>query len=406
MTSMLLLLHFAELLLWFCMAVSVAYVAFFALASLLPARRRKKNALPKKEGAPLPHYLLLIPAYAEDGVIRQTVAAVLAQDYPADHCRAMVISDHMQEATNQWLAAQPITLLQPQFDRSSKARALQYAMQQAAEDASFSPTHVVILDADNIVQPDFLRRLALVCADGHIAIQCHRTAKNANSEVAVLDGVSEEINNTLFRRGHNRVGLSSALIGSGMCFGYEWLAQNVVQLTTAGEDRELEVLLMRQRHHIHYADDLLVQDEKVASGDNFQRQRLRWMSAQTQCLLAMLPHVPRALVSLNIDYLDKTLQQALVPRSILLLLVGGMTVLSTVLALLLPSVAPVAWLRWWGLLIVLVVALMVAIPRRLRTRTVFGKVMHVPQLAWRMLCNLARIDRSNSHFIHTTHEQQ
>ena len=404
MDSTHLLLHIVDLLLWIVMAVSVAYVVFFALASLLPERHPTTNS--GEAPAALPHFLLLIPCYAEDAVIRQTVAAALAQDYPTESLRIVVISDHMQASTNEWLAAQPVTLLRPAFDHSSKARALQYAVASQTADASFCPTHVVILDADNIVQPTFMRSLATVCRYDYTAIQCHRTAKNANSGVAVLDGVSEEINNTLFRLAHNRVGLSSALIGSGMCFTWQWFCQHVPQLSTAGEDRELEVLLLRQRHHIHYAPHLFVQDEKVSSGDNFQRQRLRWMSAQVQCLLAMLPHTPRALFTLNIDYLDKTLQQALIPRSILLVTTAAMAVAATLLAIVCNSLPTTFWLKWWCLLLLLCVSLIIAIPRQLRSRAVFAQALHVPQLAWRMLSNLMRIDRTNRNFIHTTHEHR
>ena len=402
MPTVLALLHTFDLLLWSLLAVSVVYVAFFALASLLPERRRKESKQPPH--APLPRFLVLIPCYAEDGVIRQTVSAALAQDYSSDSWRLVVISDHMQPATDEWLLSQPLTLLQPVFDHSSKARALQYAAEHATADDSFLPTHVVILDADNIVASDFLRQLSDVVSLGFTAIQCHRMAKNADSHVAVLDGVSEEVNNTLFRLAHNRIGLSSALIGSGMCFCYGWFCQNVARLSTAGEDRELEVLLLRQRHYIHYAPHLMVRDEKVATGDNFQRQRLRWMSAQVQCLVAMLPHVPRALLTGNIDYLDKTLQQALVPRSILLVLTATLALCTTVLAALTGAFTTLFWLKWWCMLAVLAAAIVIATPRAMRSRAVFAQALHVPRLAWRMLCNLTHIDHRNRHFIHTTHD--
>jgi hypothetical protein len=71
----------------------------------------------------------------------------------------------------------------------------------------------------------FLSQLNILCSI-YDAIQCHRCAKNANNDVAVLDGTSEEINNTIFRKAHNRLGLSSALIGSGMCFKYDLFKEN------------------------------------------------------------------------------------------------------------------------------------------------------------------------------------
>ena len=137
--------------------------------------------------------------------------------------------------------------------------------------------NVVILDADNVVRPDFLSQLNILCSI-YDAIQCHRCAKNANNDVAVLDGTSEEINNTIFRKAHNRLGLSSALIGSGMCFDYELFKKNVFQLSTAGEDREMEALLLHQEIFIKYAPDIHVFDEKVSSQEDV------WKSQQRQQL--------------------------------------------------------------------------------------------------------------------------
>lgn len=149
--------------------------------------------------------------------------------------------------------------------KSSKAKAMQYAIDEIPE--TFD--NVVVLDADNVVRPEFLSQLNVLCSV-YDAIQCHRCAKNANNDVAVLDGASEEINNTIFRKAHNRLGLSSALIGSGMCFNYELFRKNVFQLSTAGEDREMEALLLHQEIFIKYAPEIHVFDEKVSNQDNFK----------------------------------------------------------------------------------------------------------------------------------------
>ena len=179
----------------------------------------------------------------------------------------------MSEETNAKLAGLPISLLQPKFDKSSKAKALQFAFDNTKDIFD----NIVILDADNIVNPDFLERLNNICNQGYSAIQCHRCAKNANNNISRLDGISEEINNSLFRIGHNNIGMSSALIGSGMCFDFDWFKTHVHLLTTAGEDREIEKMLLIEHIFIKYAEDIDVYDEKVGNEDNFQRQRQRWM---------------------------------------------------------------------------------------------------------------------------------
>ena len=388
------------------MAANILYILFFALAAQLPT-----NSTPSTLHSKLPSFLVLFPAYHEDAVIVNSVETFLKQDYPKDLYHVIVISDCMMPETNAKLASLPITLLQPQFEKSSKAKALQYAVANSKLYTLNSKLdYAVILDADNVVGPDFLTRLSKIAVNNE-AIQCHRTAKNANNDIAALDGLSEEINNSIFRRGHNRVGMSSALIGSGMCFDYQWFKQNVGMLDSAVEDRELEALLMRQRIFIRYAEDIYVMDEKVSNSDNFQRQRLRWMTGQVQALVRMLPYIPKAIATANINYIDKTLQQALIPRSLLLVLTPLFAVICSAMSCGAVANSTLYTLNsklpalWWLLVLLLFLALFIAIPPRLRTTALLHKALTLPALVWRMLKNLLHIRPKNKEFIHTAHNQ-
>ena len=228
-------IHTIDMVLWTIMAFSVAYVTFFAFISLFPSRSscHHPSAIIHQPSS----FLILFPAYKEDTVIVHSVRQFLEQTYPKDLYEVVIISDHMQDETNELLCQLPITLLTPQFEKSSKAKALQYAIKEIKGQFDY----IVILDADNVVLPDFLEQVNVSCQQGYRAIQCHRCAKNSQNDVAVLDGVSEEINNTIFRKAHNTIGLSAALIGSGMCFPYHWFKEHVGELGSAVEDRELEV---------------------------------------------------------------------------------------------------------------------------------------------------------------------
>lgn len=385
------LIHIADIMLWLFAACSVAYVAFFAFISLFYDKKDQIALHAAALSNRTTRFLILFPAYNEDRVIVNAVEQFLLQDYPETHYTVVVISDHMQPKTNEILGKMPIKLLTPTFEKSSKAKAMQYAINHVEGDFD----NVVVLDADNVVRTDFLSQLNILCTV-YDAIQCHRCAKNANNDVAVLDGASEEINNTLFRKAHNRLGLSSALIGSGMCFNYNLFKQNVFQLKTAGEDREMEALLLKQGIFIKYAPDIHVFDEKVSSQDNFQRQRMRWMTAQIQSLLNQLPQIPQAIIQGNINFIDKTIQQALIPRSILIVLLAVISVLMTLLVY--------EWcMKWWVLLGLLTIALFIALPAPLRFKS-FRKALAIPGLVLRMLKNFLHIDRKNTDFIHTTHE--
>ena len=384
------ILHIIDITLWVIIAASVIYVAFFAIISLFYDKEDNVAMHAAAISNRKSRFLILYPAYHEDRVITHAVEQFLLQNYPKDHYTVAVISDHMQPETNERLRKLPITLLTPTFEKSSKAKAMQYAMNEVKGDFD----NVVILDADNVVRSDFLSKLNILCSV-YDAIQCHRCAKNANNDVAVLDGASEESNNTIFRKAHNRLGLSSALIGSGMCFDYHLFKENVFKLTTAGEDREMEALLLRQEVFIKYAPDIHVFDEKVSNQDNFQRQRMRWMTAQIQSLMSQLPQIPHAIIHGNLNFIDKTIQQALIPRSILIVLLIGICVLITILA-------PYWCEKWWFLLALLAFSLFIALPREIRFSS-FKKVLAIPGLVLRMLKNILHIDRKNTDFIHTEH---
>ena len=384
--------HIIDIVLWCIIAFSVGYIFFYAityaLGQLLIIKRE-----PTSDDIRQKKYLVIFPAYGEDKVILHTVKSFLLQHYPHDKYSVVVVSDHMLKETNTELSKLPITLLQPQFENSSKAKALQFAIDNIYDNFD----NIVILDADNIVQPDFLEKLNEICNQGFSAIQCHRCAKNAENQIAQLDGISEEINNSLFRKGHNNIGLSSALIGSGMCFDYLWFKAHVHLLSTAGEDREIEKMLLIEHIYIKYVEDIDVFDEKVGNEDNFQLQRQRWMSAQLNCLLSMIKNLPTSIVHLNVNYIDKTIQQMLIPRS--MLLVG------TFVWALLMSVFEMSWAyKWWGLFALTSLSLWIAIPRKMRNGGLAQLITHLPRLTWRMMSNIRHIDSENREFIHTSHE--
>ena len=80
----------------------------------------------------------------------------------------------------------------------------------------------MVLDADNLMETSFISKVNNAFNKGYMAVQGHRVAKNINTRFAILDAVSEEVNNMIFRKGHRVVGLSAALIGSGMAMEYAY----------------------------------------------------------------------------------------------------------------------------------------------------------------------------------------
>lgn len=161
-----------------------------------------------------------------------------------------------------------------------KSRSLNFAFHAVDQNYEIA----IIADADNILARNFLTDINSLYNQGYRIIQTQRVAKNLNTPMAVLDGLSEAINNHLFRRGANALGLSSALIGSGMAFPFTLIKEELANIDSAVEDKALQVALVEKGHKITYQKGTLVFDEKVDSPEAYKNQRRRWIAGQYDTL--------------------------------------------------------------------------------------------------------------------------
>src|SRR5690606_19891368 len=138
----------------------------------------------------------------------------------------------------------------------------------------------LVLDADNVMDEHFLEAMNNLFALGYRAVQGRRCPKNENNSMALLDGLSESINNYIYRQGNAALGLSCPLIGSGMIFDYPTFKTILQGMDSVGGfDRELELKLLDRGNAVLYARDVIVFDEKVANAEVFENQRKRWISS-------------------------------------------------------------------------------------------------------------------------------
>ena len=94
-----------------------------------------------------------------------------------------VIADHEEEMTLFHLAQQPITLLTPNFEKSSRIKSLQLAINNLPQFKIYDA--VIILEAGDVVEPEFLQQMndAYESA-GTKAIQTHKLSLNRDTVTA------------------------------------------------------------------------------------------------------------------------------------------------------------------------------------------------------------------------------
>lgn len=342
------IMMWTDLLLFIIVALTVLYLGIFAVASLFnktheAPRTKKQNRI-----------VVLIPSYRQDAVIEQTVISILSQAYPQRLFDVTVISDHQEEMTNMRLAQYPITLLTPNFEESTKAKSLQYAILNLPEFKIYDIA--LVLDADNIVEQDFLSKVNEAFETAATkAIQMHRIARNRDTTAALTASIFEEINNAIFRRGHINVGLSSALAGSGIAYDFAWFKTNVMKARTAGEDKELEALLLRQEIFIDYFDNIYVYGEKKRTTAKLNQQHGRWAREQFNNVIRNIKFLPGAIFRKQYDLADKIIQWMLIPRSVMVTVI-------LVMSLVLPFIYMTIAIKWWILGAIALFVLALATP--------------------------------------------
>lgn len=382
------ILHIADWIIYVLFVINILYLLIYSLASL---RHKPIKASPAKE---FKRFAILIPAYKEDAVICECVHSCLQQDYPVDHFETIVISDRMQPETNASLAALPIRLVEVHFEKSTKSKSLNVGMAAIGDDFDIA----LVLDADNVIPSDYLSDINDLFANPDVeAVQTHRIAKNMNNDMALLDAVSEEINNTIFRLGHAKLGLSAALIGSGMAFRYDLFRDTMLNIKAVGGfDRELELTLLYQGKRFYYLPNIFVFDEKIQNTKDFSRQRRRWLSAQWHYCRTFVKYLGKALAAHNWDFCDKMFQQVSIPRLLLLGFTFFLAVLCTCYRWM--------WgLKWWVLFALLVAALLIAVPKRFYTRRLAVALLSLPYTFLLMAANIFKLRGANKNFIHTRH---
>jgi cellulose synthase/poly-beta-1,6-N-acetylglucosamine synthase-like glycosyltransferase len=389
-----LIFNTVQIIILLLIGLATLYIFVFSFAGLFYKQKVYKSSGNLKKIA------VLIPGYKEDEVIIEVANSALKQDYPSNLYDVVIIADSFLEETLNELKKLPVKLIEVSFEKSTKSKALNKAMAALTEKYDIA----VILDADNLMETDFLKKINTAFEQGHIAVQGHRTAKNTNNSWAILDAVSEEINNHIFRKGHIVLRLSSAIIGSGMAFQYDFFKSLMSNVKAVGGfDKEIELKMLKDGHKIAYLNDAMVYDEKIQKAEVFGNQRRRWLSAQLHYFRKdFLSALKDLFLKGNVDYFDKAIQFIQPPRVLLLgsvMLFGGLFIVSNYLL----DNGILFSISWLIVAIACVLSFLFSIPRSFYTMKTLKAVSSLPKGMFMMLLSLLKIKGANKKFIHTKH---
>ena len=345
------ILTYTDLIIFIFVALTVLYLGIFAFTSMFA----RHNEIPKARNQN--RFIILIPSHKSGKSVEMTVNSILGQTYPQRMFDVTVIADHEDEITMFHLAQQPVTLLTPTFEKSTRTKSLQLAINNLPQFKIYDA--VIILDAGDVVEPEFLEQMndAYESA-GTKAIQAHKVSFNRDTVSARLSAIFEEINNSIFRRGHISVGLSAAMASSGMVYNFEWFKQQILAAKINWADKELEALLLRHHIYIDYFDKIIVYGEKVRQAEEFNRQHRNWIITQWRAVFRNLHYLPMAIIQKHYDMIDKLFQWMILPRMVMMAII-------VLMCLITPFIYFTLAIKWWILFAIVLFIFAMATPNYL-----------------------------------------
>jgi cellulose synthase/poly-beta-1,6-N-acetylglucosamine synthase-like glycosyltransferase len=375
------------------------YLAASTLYLLLMAMAAKWGRLPLYQNHPHKNKIaVIIPSYKEDAIIIDTATKATAHNYPTNGFTVFVVADSLQPATIAQLKQIPVQVMEVAVSMKSKSI---HALLQTLPEDNFQIA--MILDADNVMVDDCLEKVNDAFNKNVLAMQCHRQGKNQQTPVALLDAISEAININFFRRGPAVLGVSAAPMGSGMAFQFSLLKEIASQpavLSSAGEDREIDLYLLKQGINMQFIDDAIVLDEKVTNTQVFEKQRIRWLEAQFNHLKKLLQKEMKPVFTTRV-YVHKLFQNMILPRSLLMVVFACIGCLLLLQYFLPYSILQPPLLWWCCAMIGYGCTLVLAIPARYYTTATLKALLHIPVLILSMLKALLKVKPRRKEFLHT-----
>lgn len=247
----------------------------------------------------VPFVTVQLPLYNERAVAARVIAAAASLDWPRNRLEIQVLDDSSDDTADlcaaecaRWrTAGVDIAHLHRTTRTGWKAGALEAGRQGARGEL------VLVLDADFVPPPDFLRRTAGHFADPRVALVQARWG-HLNREQSLLTRLQ-----AMLLDGHFAVE-QAGRAAAGACFNFNgtaglWRATAIASAggwhhDTLTEDLDLSYRAALGGWHFIYAGDVVAPAELPADARAFKAQQHRWAKGSVECAKKLLPTVLRS----------------------------------------------------------------------------------------------------------------
>ena len=230
-------------------------------------------------------FMAIIPAHNEEAVVGNLVESLKAQNYNKDLYDIYVIADNCTDNTAK-VAKEAGAIVYERFNNSKKTKgyALDWFLQQKIkEDAPYDAFFV--FDADNIVDPNFIKNMNVKLCQGEDVVQGYRDIKNpTDSWVTAGYALFYWTMHRFYHLARYNLGLSPLLNGTGFMVRFDVIKPQGWDTVTLTEDIEFSLKRIIKGKKLGWATDAIVYDEQPVGFKQSWSQRSRWTVGHMQCI--------------------------------------------------------------------------------------------------------------------------
>jgi cellulose synthase/poly-beta-1,6-N-acetylglucosamine synthase-like glycosyltransferase len=236
---------------------------------------RKKEAITHQ---PEKTFAVLVAAHNESAVIGPLIENLKQLDYPKEMYDIFVICDNCTDNTAEIVRAHGAYACE-RFDNTKRGKG--YGIEWMLENLWAMPRQydaVVMFDADNLVEKNFLLAMNDRLCKGERVIQAFLDSKNPfDSWITLSYAVTYWFTNRMWQLARHNLGLPNTLGGTGLCIESNLLKEMGWGATSLTEDLEFATRCIERGIYPTWCHDTKVYDEKPIDLKASMRQRLRWM---------------------------------------------------------------------------------------------------------------------------------
>ncbi|MDP4144658.1 MAG: glycosyltransferase family 2 protein [Bacillota bacterium] len=247
---------------------------YFLCLSFFGIYRKKDSREVKLEKS----FALIVAAHNEEAVIADMVVSLKRLDYPKELYDIFVIADNCTDKTA-LKARENGAIVYERFNKEKRGKgfALEWMFEKIFN-LEKKYDSVVVFDADNLADKNFLKAMNKKLCEGYKVVQGYLDSKNPKDTwITASYSIAFWQSNRMFQLSRSNIGLSNQLGGTGFCVNTEILKQLGWGATCLTEDLEFTCKLVLSGYKVGWAHDAIVYDEKPLTLMQSWWQRKRWM---------------------------------------------------------------------------------------------------------------------------------